>query len=94
MRSLLIRATETIVYSKNYELDELEEFLDKTLDGDFNGDVQAFTQALYEEAHNYSAGGPGAWFAEDLERHGDVQGQEWKGEVITDDTLKRDVDAE
>lgn len=82
MTTVTITVTETIVYSKTYELAELEEYLGATLDGpdgeeNFSGDLVEFIAAIQEEAHSYSTEHPG--FAEDLERHGDVQGQVWEG---------------
>jgi hypothetical protein len=80
MTVIRITAVETINYEKDYELEELEEYLGKTLAGDFAGDVDEFVNAIGHKAHEYSVDSPG--FAEDLERHGDVQGQTWSGEVV------------
>lgn len=71
-----ITATETIEYQGDYDLEELEEYLGRKL-SEFE-DLQAFVEAIQEKAHHYDPRSPG--FAEHLERHGDVQGQEWVGE--------------
>lgn len=78
MRKIRITATETIVYRRDFELDELEEFLGQDLDRDFGGDLQDFIGALQDEAHATTD----SWVVTDLERHGDVQGQHWEGELI------------
>jgi hypothetical protein len=87
MTTIRITVTETIVYSKEYELDELEEYLGVTLADEHEGDLQEFIQAVQERAHNYSFSSAG--FAEDLERHGDVQGQQWVGEVVPPEPVTR-----
>ena len=78
MRKLRIKAVETIVYEKEFELDELEEFLDLTLDTDYNGSLEEFVNDLRDEAHSARE----TWIVDSLERHADVQGQVWTGELI------------
>ena len=77
-RRVVITAVETIHYSKEYDLVELEEYLGLSLDRDFDGRLDQFVSEIQEKAHSYPIDNPG--FAEDLEENGDVQGQEWSGE--------------
>lgn len=76
MATIRINVVETIHYSNDYDLEELEEFAGIKLDE--CEDLTEFAQHVQYEANNQESGR----FAEHLERHGDVQGQVWTGEII------------
>jgi len=79
MTQVILTAVETIHYTQTYDLEYLEEVAGVTL-ADANWDMAAFLERLQTEANNntYVDG-----FCEGLERHGDVQGQEWSAEVVS-----------
>lgn len=83
-----IVVTETTFYGKTYELDELLEYLNDGLPPieqvtfkDLDNSVEALVDAVMSKAHSYDTRSPG--FAEDLERHGNIGGQEWVGRIVT-----------
>lgn len=91
---VVIEATETIVYSRMYELEELEEHAEITLEDvelavrsentfpDAQPEVirrEALDRFVYILQQN-----AGADFQSRLERHGDVQGQVWAIKELSD----------
>lgn len=74
-RKIKITATETTVYSKEYTVAELEEVAGCLLE-DFDGDLDAFIDEVIDNSRDVEG------FQEELERHGEVQGQTWVGEWV------------
>ena len=74
-RKIKVTATETTVYSKEYTVEELEEVAGITL-ADVDDDLDLFMDEVIEGAREIEG------FQEELERHGDLQGQVWEGEWV------------
>jgi hypothetical protein len=74
-----ITITETTVYYREVDLDELEAVAKVKL-GECDGDLDLLLECVRESRSDEALA-----LLERLERHGDVQGQQWSGEFVDDE---------